>query len=350
MAPNLGAPPTPFEELDALSPEWLPSWLAGAQNTSELADSPASGASRAERGCAAAEGGLNLDLSYIRCTGHPPTREIDSPGAQKGGGSWYVQQKTVDTYAEFVAIHDPECDLQRGHGSKKDTPASQGPSADVEINFDDLFRKNEVAARRSKRGLKWAVLGLGADRIFTLTKRGRIESYAEAWALWSKFEQACSRRFANFKAVAVVEPHTLNGFHVHFVVNRYFDVSSMRLWWHRILSGNHKLRGILRGADSPGNVEAGKPHGTRKIAKYLAKYLGKSFEGLQAVRIKRYAASKGIRPATVVRTRMPSSSGAEVYHLRRRVEADGWKVEAIFEGSVMGRPLIWMQCSRRNVR
>jgi hypothetical protein len=302
---------------------------------------------------AAGEAGFNLDPSYIRCTHPTKTREIAPLEPVGGGGSWYVQQKSIDGYAEFVAIHDPDGDLLRGHGAKKDTVqreiVDQPVLAELEGDLDDMFRKNEIAARRSKRGLKWAVLGLAGDRICTLTARGRIPDYAQAWGLWSQFEQACSKRFANFKCVAVVEPHTIDGFHIHFVVNRFFDVSSMRLWWHRILTGR-ALRGILRGEESPGNVEVGRPHGSRKIAKYLAKYLGKSFAGIQSVRIKRYASSKGIREPILKRSRMPSSAGGEVHRLRCRVEAEGWKVEAIFEGTVVGRALIWMQCSRRFIK
>jgi hypothetical protein len=290
---------------------------------------------------------LNLDPSYIR---YPPDRKsrevapLEPPG---GGGSWYVQQKTIDGYAEFVAIHDPEADLLRRHSSKNTVePIEQPNLPELEVDFEEQLRKNAVAARRSKRGLKWAVLGLGGDRIFTLTQRNLIPTYGQAWALWSQFEQACSKRFENFKCVAVVEPHKNEGFHIHFVCNRFFDVSSMRLWWHRILTGR-PLKGILRGDESPGNIEAGDPHGTRKIAKYLSKYLGKSFEAIQSIRIKRYAASKGIRAPVITRSRMPSSFGGEVYRLRCRAEADGWKVEAIFEGAVLGRALIWMQCSRR---
>jgi hypothetical protein len=296
----------------------------------------------------AAEGGLNLDPSYIRCT-NTPTIAANRPFRASGeDGPWYVQQKVVDDYCEFVAIEDPERDLLRGNRGGGEKKVSDQPA--LELNFDELFEKNEKARRRSQRGLKWAVLGLAGDRIWTLTARGRIATYAEAWALWGKFEVECSKRFpGKFKCVVVVEAHTIDGFHIHFVTNGFFLVSSMRLWWHRILTGR-KLAGILRGEDSPGNVQVGKPHGSRKIAQYLAKYLGKSFEGIQSVRIKRYAASKGIREPVVTRTRMASSAGGEVYELYRRAEAEGWKVGGYMEGSIMGRKMIWLQCMRRKPR
>jgi hypothetical protein len=257
-----------------------------------------------------------------------------------------VQQKVVDAYCEFVAIEDPEHDLRRRHSPPpgKATPEITD-QPDLELSFAEMFERNEKARRRSQRGLKWAVLGLAGDRIWTLTARGRIASYAQAWALWGKFEVECSKRFPKFKCVAVVEPHAIDGYHIHFVTNGFFLVTSMRLWWHRILTGR-KLAGILRGEESPGNVQVGNPHGSRKIAKYLAKYLGKSFEGSQSVRIKRYAASKGIREPVITRSRMASSMGGEVHELYRRAEASGWKVGAYMEGTIMGRKMIWLQCMR----
>jgi hypothetical protein len=321
----------------------LERWLAGGTKRESCWLPPEALGGAADH---AAGGSLNLDHSYIRCTGAPKPAENRPPQPLVDDGQWYVQQKVVDNYCEFVAIEDSDHDLQRrnGGGSKKvEREVTDQPS--LELNFDELFEKNEKARRRSQRGLKWAVLGLAGDRIWTLTARGRIATYAEAWALWGKFEVECSKRFARFKCVAVVEPHQIDGYHIHFVTNGFFLVSSMRLWWHRILTGR-ALSGILRGEESPGNVQVGNPHGSRKIAKYLAKYLGKSFAGLQSVRIKRYAASKGIRAPVVTRTRMPSSMGGEVHHLHKLAEADGWKVGAYFEGIIMGRKMIWLQCIR----
>lgn len=339
----------PWAALEAEQAADLEVWLNKATRVQAQGNPPQASAREAAAGGLrpdAAGGGLNLDPSYIRCT-HTPTTAENRPFRPAGeDGPWYVQQKVVDDYCEFVAIEDPERDLLRGNrggGEKIQKEVADQPS--LELNFDELFEKNEKARRRSQRGLKWAVLGLAGDRIWTLTARGRIATYREAWSLWGKFEVECSKRFPKFKCVAVVEPHTIDGFHIHFVTNGFFLVTSMRLWWHRILTGR-KLAGILRGEESPGNVQVGNPHGSRKIAKYLAKYLGKSFEGIQSVRIKRYAASKGIREPVVTRTRMASSAGGEVYELYRRAEADGWKVGGYMEGSIMGRKMIWLQCMR----
>jgi hypothetical protein len=43
---------------------------------------------------------------------------------------------------------------------------------------------------------------------------------------------------------------------------------------------------------------------------------------------------------------MPSSMGGEVHALYQRATAEGWKVGAYMEGSIMGRKMIWLQCIR----
>jgi hypothetical protein len=186
--------------------------------------------------------------------------------------------------------------------------------------------------------------------MFTLTKRGRIATWGEAWKLWGKFEQMCSRRFVQFKYVVTIEPHALNGWHIHFVVKGYHHIDSMRLFWHRVLLSQPRLRGIKRGEESPGNVKMSDcGGGHRKLAKYLAKYLGKTFEDLgDAGRVKRFASSKLITPPKIEVSWMPSCAGGEVFELHRQLEGEGWQVTGIFESSVCGAPMIWMQASRRS--
>jgi hypothetical protein len=185
--------------------------------------------------------------------------------------------------------------------------------------------------------------------MFTLTRRGRIGTWREAWRLWGKFEQMCSRRFRRFDYVVTVEPHQLDGWHIHFVVKGYHHLDTLRLFWHRVLVGEPRMKSVRRGADSPGNVKMSDcGGGYKKLARYLAKYLGKTFEELRGEgRVKRFASSKGIEPPKVVRSWLPSCGGGEVYQLRSQLEGEGWKVIATFESSVRGLPMIWMQATRR---
>lgn len=301
-------------------------------------------AQRAER--AAPRSGvplLNLDPSHIRVPNTPQAGEIDRAAPQWSSGEWCVRQKTVDGYTQIFAIDDPDGDFSRRRSGGSSTPKKRAaPKPPDEFEVVERRRK---AVHRSRNGLMWAVRGLRGDRIFTLTKRGRIQSKGEAWALWRKFLRIATMRFKGFQTIVVIEPHTEDGFHIHFVANRFWDVSHMRFWWHRVLTGE-RLKSALRGEESPGNIEAGRPHRGEKIAKYLGKYVGKAFQGIEG-RAKRYACSKGIRKPIVSPSRMPRSMGAEVYHLRAILESQGFRNLRMFETEVMHRRFIWMEGTRR---
>jgi hypothetical protein len=310
------------------------------------------GAQRAER-VAPRSGSplLNLDPSHIRVPNPPDVGEIDREAPQWSDGEWCVRQKTVDGYTQIFAIDDPDRDFSRSGSratSDKVNVSTSGKKKGERTVPDEfeVAERRKKAVHRSRKGLMWAVRGLRGDRIFTLTKRGRIQSKGEAWSLWKRFRRIASMRFEGFQTIVVIEPHTEDGFHIHFVANRFWDVSIMRFWWHRVLTGE-RLKSVLRGEDSPGNVEAGRPHRGEKIAKYLGKYVGKSFREI-AGRAKRYVCSKGIRKPDVAVSRMPRSMGAEVYHLRSILERQGFRNFRIFETGVMGRRFIWMEGTRRD--
>jgi hypothetical protein len=315
------------------------------------------GAQRAERvGPRSGSPLLNLDPSHIRVPSTPQLGEIDRAAPQWSQGEWCVRQKTIDGYTQIFAIDDPDHDFaRRGSGATSDkgnvsTIAKKRRAVERLAAPPDEFeiaQRRKKAVHRSRTGLMWAVRGMRGDRIFTLTKRGRIQSKGEAWALWRKFLRIATMRFKGFQTIVVIEPHTEDGFHIHFVANRFWDVSIMRFWWHRVLTGE-RLRSVLRGEDSPGNVEAGRPHRGEKIAKYLGKYVGKAFQEIVG-RAKRYACSKGIRKPIVTPSRMPRSMGAEVFHLRSILESQGFRNFRMFETGVMGRRFIWMEGLKRDV-
>ena len=108
------------------------------------------------------------------------------------------------------------------------------------------------------------------------------------------------------------------------------------------------LMSALRGDESPGNIDVRRFVGSppRKIAGYLAKYIGKTFGQLSARGRKRFSSSKGIREPVRSRRTMPIPlcGGADVLMLRRMNEAEGYVVEHSWQTVVEGRQLIWMCC------
>jgi hypothetical protein len=230
-----------------------------------------------------------------------------------------------------------------GHGGAK-SPPEKRQREDWELKL-----AAEHAGDRARRNMGWKLRMLGGPSVlWTLTKRGRIESREEAWRLWGEMERICSRRFAGVKFVTVIEPHTLDGYHIHFAASRFLMATTMRLLWHRILTGE-KLRGVLMGSESPGNVDAKyQVRSTKRLCSYMAKYLGKTFDVELGKRFKRYAASKGIAEPTRVRSWLPTLLGGHqdlVQWLRARVERDGYVVSRMYETVVVGRRMLWIEAT-----
>jgi hypothetical protein len=191
----------------------------------------------------------------------------------------------------------------------------------------------------------------GPSVLWTLTKRGRIESREEAWRRWGEMERICSRRFPGLKFVVVIEPHAIDGYHIHFAASKFLMATTMRLLWHRILTGQ-KLRGVLMGAESPGNVDAKyQVRSTKRLCSYMAKYLGKTFDVELGKRFKRYAASKGIAEPARRREWLPTLLGGQqdlVLWMRARIESEGYVVGKMFETIVVGRRMLWMAGMSKN--
>ena len=279
----------------------------------------------------------------VHCT--LDARDHSSPG-------WRVQKTEAYGYAEWCAVLDLDGTLGRAWRAQPKNPlapledlAEETP-VDEDQEFWDAQEAFAKAGARARRNMKWKIRMLKADRLWTLTKRDRIETRPMAWELWGQFERYCSRRFKGFKAVVVIEPHRVGGYHIHFVTNRFFDESSMRLWWHRILSGK-KLSAPLRGPESPGNIDVSPPRRQSKLCGYMGKYLGKTFDVNVGHRFKRYAASKGIAEPQRTRVRIPYMVGGEVDYLLRAAEGEGYRVGGVFEGSICGRAFIWIQGLRK---
>jgi len=283
---------------------------------------------------------------HIGLTGTKPADPPWAPNLFQEPDNWCVTDKSFGGHLEVVALYDPEGELSRHRRStEKCKKASKVELEDWEV--DELRRR---AARRSRAALMWKVRCLKADNLFTLTKRGRIPTWSEAWRLWKLFEQMCSRRFRKFDYVVTIEPHQIDGWHIHFCVQGYVHINTMRLFWHRVLLDQPRMTDFLRGEDSPGNVKmSDRVGGYKKIGKYLAKYLSKTFEELRGEgRVKRFASSKGIESPNIQRWFMPSCAGGEVFFLRRRIEAMGYKITGMFEACVRGNvPMIWIQAVTR---
>jgi hypothetical protein len=174
--------------------------------------------------------------------------------------------------------------------------------------------------------------------MFTFTTRRLLMSRRSALSAWSKFEKEVGRLHPGkkFHYVAVVEAHSdgmLDGdhhFHLHVAVAGYWDVRRLLLIWHRVLTGR-RLRRYLVGEESPGNIDVPstrkghvRPWRVYEVARYLSKYLGKTFTALDE-RGRRFTCSEGIARPRISVARVAVALGLDhVQRVRRHLDQGGY--------------------------
>lgn len=150
------------------------------------------------------------------------------------------------------------------------------------------------SAYRAKRTLRHQVKNIGADRLFTVTKRESEGSgfwNESQWAAaWDRFRRMAKKAGIDLLYVAVLERHAKGNFHMHVAITGWINIKLARgIWWAIVGRGQ-------------GNVDVNfRRNGTRsrldrsaRIARYISKYISKGFEGDQGERFnkKRYWASR----------------------------------------------------------
>jgi hypothetical protein len=208
----------------------------------------------------------------------------------------------------------------------------------AEMSAWDLSR----SVARARKNMRHKLLLMRADRIFTFTKRGGFER-AELWGVWERFLRQVRRSWPEFQAVAVPELHTGGGensgrYHLHVALNQFYNVSVMRLYWHRALGA----AGILRGGESPGNVQASRHHASSvvRLARYLAKYLSKG-QGDQVAGTKRYSTCGNIPEALKRTVYLPAGPAAVVVWRRLVREFCGGEPKSHYLFDLNGERGIW---------
>lgn len=161
-------------------------------------------------------------------------------------------------------------------------------------------RDREKAAYRAARKVRQICIEIRADRLLTLTSRRLLTDYDEMIAAWKRFMRLLEQAGAKFEYVAVPELHK-NGehYHVHAALNGFVRAELLRRCWQIALGG----RGDERGVDALGNVDIkrdrrGLQGSTRRavsIARYISKYISKSYLEHHQFNRKRYWVPKSVR-------------------------------------------------------
>jgi hypothetical protein len=188
----------------------------------------------------------------------------------------------------------------------------------------DPERSAESSAQRARTTLRRWCTSLGVDRLGTLTFRCRRckvptgcvcpqgparptwDEYDEVLTCIEAFRRAMRKRYGVVPLALVVEVHADGHLHVHFGVNRFINQAQLAACWP------HGFVKMTR-ANRPKGQHIGRREQARRCASYLAKYIGKGFEG--GTGRKSYSTTRGLVPKP------------QRMRFMRRSEAMGWLLD-----------------------
>lgn len=147
------------------------------------------------------------------------------------------------------------------------------------------------SARRARQNLRWRLLSLGADRMWTFTYRANVTDLVGVKADWDAFRRlmACPpaaplpgcgssdwRRFravlgrSPWQYVAVPERQERGAWHIHCGARGWLPVNAVRACWRAVVGeGNVDVAYRSKKQDGSGSRQ--------RLVRYLSKYLGKTF-------------------------------------------------------------------------
>lgn len=143
--------------------------------------------------------------------------------------------------------------------------------------FDERDPKDKIrAVRRAGQKVRHAVRQMGAMVLMTLTTRQSENSPEELARMWKRLVRALDQRMGiTFDYVAVPERHPSNPkhWHLHIAINKLLPVNTVRGLWWAICGGRGMGNVDLQWIKMPAHL--GAEERSRKVAKYLSKYMSK---------------------------------------------------------------------------
>lgn len=297
----------------------------------------------ADRASTTATGGLGARFVASMWQGPPSKGRREAPASsleegtlsdslRGGAGLHHTGEGWSVTCFEFA----PGVVEVRAHrvGSGCSPPRRRDRKADSVSPFGEVERtageRFESSTRRAKQGVQRRCMALDADHLLTLTKRGKFESIDDAWVVFERFNRYMRRMFrARWRYVCVPEQHADGSYHLHVAIKGFFWVGLLRKLWARALGGS----GEETGSATLGNIDirsfVAVRGRTRRVARYIAKYVGKGFSALDRGR-RAYSCSPGLLPLRITRWREPIHCGRSdvAASIQRRVgdalSVPGW--------------------------
>lgn len=156
----------------------------------------------------------------------------------------------------------------------------QGEQSDYELA--DNHRR---AVKRAVQNIRWLAMQIEADRLLTLSYRRNEENREVVKADFKRFVRMVRKEYPEWQYVAVLEKQDRGAYHLHVAVHGWQRINFLRRCWYKALGG----KGDEVGEMTPGQIDVTSPRKakwgtqlrewrTSKLAQYLTKYLGKTFD------------------------------------------------------------------------
>jgi len=226
---------------------------------------------------AAARAARDVEPSLEEVTlNNSPLPDFFKSGVERGSDVWTCKLQRFSSGVVVVRA------TQFGNTSKSSRVkcVDLTPPVNVEGHSVERFASSIV---RSKRTVRERCMEGDVDHLLTLTKRGKFSSCDDLWKAFNRFNVYMSRAMPNrWRYVAVPELHA-DGvtWHMHCAIKGFIWAPLVRRIWQKALGGT----GHESGENSLGNIDLKhfRKHRSgaaaiRRIASYIAKYIGKGFD------------------------------------------------------------------------
>lgn len=215
------------------------------------------------------------------------------------------------TIIQYSAMQKERCSfMYQNPGFVSQKPKPQISDAEKE---EKRLASHERNVSRARQVVTDLIMQLQADRLITLTYRENMMDRERLKRDFKEFLRLVRKRYKEFSYVAVPEVQERGALHVHIASKGFIDVTFLRGCWYRALGGDvSDSRDTTRGQvdiTSPAQRRWGTEKGawsSKLLARYLTKYLHKTFDETQAEK-RRYWSARSVRRPEAERVWLCSS-------------------------------------------
>jgi hypothetical protein len=205
----------------------------------------------------------------------------------------------------------------------------------------DREASRQASAKRAKRSMRQRCKGMGLDVLGTLTYRANVQDRDRVLRDWKEFVRRLRRVLPSFSYVAVLEKQKRGALHIHFACRRLpreFQREGVRVKSYSVIYAIWKS---VAGEDGGSFRDSSrKTRGSPlKVAKYISKYVGKSFEESHDLNKRQYFSGGEWSAPLIDRRLFPLEAWVDAYAFADAAHGDSAELD-VFNNTRFG--LVWI--------